>query len=74
MRTFYEEWALLDTTSDNLALANAKTDVDDNLADASAKMEIYDPAAIWQTRLPNSDTFPYDEFLLSFKHFNRDHS
>ena len=85
MRTFYEEWAVLDTTSDNLALANAKTDVDnladasaktdvDNLADASAKLEIYDPAAIWQTRLPNSDTFPYDEFLLSFKHFNRDHS
>ena len=37
MRTFYEEWALLDTTSDNLALANAKTDVDDNFADASAK-------------------------------------
>ena len=68
MRTFYEEWAVLDTTSDNLALANAKTDVD-NLADASAKLEIYDPAAIWQTRLPNSDTFPYDDFLRTgFSH------
>ena len=57
MRTFYEEWTVLD---------NAKLN-DTNLAVATAKLEDECEMSIWQSQLPNLDGFPIEEFLgISF--------
>lgn len=61
MRSFYEEWIVLDQgerETDKIVLA-----------DASAKMNTAGLIPIWQTCLPNSATFPINEFLhISFSH------
>ncbi|MBQ7529686.1 hypothetical protein IJT10_07285 [bacterium] len=57
MRTFYDEWAALDH----------KRDV--NLADASVETVQSNALQIWQTLLPNSQGFPFEDFLhIGFSH------
>ena len=52
MRAFYEEWKLLDNSSDGiLALASAKMD------------ETTENDEIWHLQVPNSEEFPVEEFL-----------
>ena len=64
MRTFYEEWAMLDRA----AVGTGKIE-ESILADASAKTSDEAVLQIWQTRLPNSDSFPMDDFLhIGFSH------
>ena len=59
MRSFYEEWSLLDQTDSSFF----------NLADASAKLEAVGSIQIWQTRLPNQPDFPMNDFLhIGFSH------
>ena len=57
MRSFYEEWKVLE-----------QYDSAPHLADTSAKMEkVLIP--IWQTQMPDSDGFPIQSFLrVSFSH------
>ncbi len=55
MRTFYEEWRMLDA---NLAVATAKSSSEDN-----------DTAVIRQLKLPNYSDFPINEFFnIGFTH------
>lgn len=64
MRTFYEEWSILDQAK--LSAESAGTPV---LADASAKTNDVASLQIWQTRLPNSESFPLVDFLhIGFSH------
>ncbi len=57
MRTFYEEWTVLDNDKMN----------NDNLAVATAKFEYECELAIWQSQLPKLEGFPIEEFLaISF--------
>ncbi len=64
MRSFYEEWAKIDT----LGTAKERI-VDSSLADTSAKFEIEVDTEIWQTYLPNLKEFPMDAFLhIGFSH------
>ena len=64
MRTFYEEWSILD--QEKLSSESGSTHV---LADASAKTNNDASLQIWQTRLPNSESFPLADFLhIGFSH------
>ena len=64
MRTFYEEWSILD--QEKLSSESGSTHV---LADASAKTNNNASLQIWQTRLPNSESFPLADFLhIGFSH------
>ena len=64
MRTFYEEWAMLDCSR-----VEGEESEGTILADASAKRFDETALQIWQTRLPNSDDFPLDDFLhIGFSH------
>lgn len=64
MRTFYEEWSILDRPTS--ASASIEGDI---LADASAKNEDETAIQIWQTHLPNSEDFPIADFLhIGFSH------
>ena len=64
MRTFYEEWSILD--QENLSSESGSTHV---LADASAKTNNDASLQIWQTRLPNSESFPLADVLhIGFSH------
>ena len=64
MRTFYEEWAMLDRAAGGTGKIEESI-----LADASAKTSDEAVLQIWQTRLPNSDSFPMDDFLhIGFSH------
>ena len=59
MRMFYEEWISLDHNRDQEL----------NLVDASAKTVLSSALQIWQTLLPNSQEFPFDDFLhIGFSH------
>ena len=52
MRSFYEEWRMLDNSSDGiLALASAKIDENAEIDE------------IWHLQVPNSEEFPKEEFL-----------
>ena len=64
MRTFYEEWSMLDRPRP------ASASIEGNiLADASAKAEDEPVMQIWQTHLPNSENFPIADFLhIGFSH------
>ncbi len=64
MRTFYEEWSILDRS------IPAASSIEGNvLADASAKNEDEAAIQIWQTHLPDSEDFPIDDFLhIGFSH------
>lgn len=64
MRTFYEEWSILDQAK--ISAESVSTNV---LADASAKTNDDASLQIWQTRLPNSESFPLADFLhIGFSH------
>jgi predicted nuclease of restriction endonuclease-like (RecB) superfamily len=64
MRTFYEKWAMLDRAAAGTGKIEGSI-----LADASAKTSDEAVLQIWQTRLPNSDSFPMDDFLhIGFSH------
>ena len=59
MRTFYEEWVPLDHECEEEA----------NVADISAKTVPSSTLRIWQTLLPNSQSFPSEDFLhIGFSH------
>ena len=58
MRTFYEEWSILDS--------NSATDCDTknyNLALVNAKTSGVSESAIWHLQVPNSNDFPADAFF-----------
>ena len=57
MRTFYEEWSVLDSTKNyNLEITNSKN-------------EMCLTASIWKLQLPNYEVFPTDAFLsIGFTH------
>ncbi|MBQ9199060.1 MAG: DUF1016 family protein [Lachnospiraceae bacterium] len=64
MRMFYEEWISLDNQDINAI----KIEIP-NLADTSAKLDANTDIQIWQTRLPNLEDFPIDDFLhIGFSH------
>ena len=64
MRIFYEEWSQLDVAH----IDEVKT-TNEILADSSAKAIVPTEIQIWQTRLPNYESFPLDAFLeLGFSH------
>jgi len=64
MRTFYEEWSLLDTAAEK---RNSQNESDLELV--SSKMSISDINIIWNLQVPNSTGFPIDSFLhISFTH------
>ena len=65
MRTFYEEWSMLDAApiaagQHNLELASAKSPDSSVLAVATAKLP---DESFWQLQLPKSSDFPIAEFL-----------
>ena len=63
MRTFYEEWSVLDRSTVPTSIEGAV------LADASAKIDDGRAVQIWQTHLPNSEGFPMADFLhVGFSH------
>lgn len=60
MRTFYEEWRMLDSSSTNTIKDN-----NSNLAPAGAKLEI----EIWNQQVPNIEEFPIEQFCaIGFSH------
>ncbi len=62
MRTFYEEWVMLDNVS-------IKTIEDSNLAHAYAKLPTKDGDEIWNTLVPNSSEVSLEAFLrIGFSH------
>jgi len=64
MRTFYEEWTILEQTSGT----NEQISIS-NLADASANITTAITIPNWQTHLPISDGFPLLDFLhIGFSH------
>ena len=58
MRTFYEEWQILET-----GISEAEQSDTFNLADASAKLKTKGTSLIWQTDLPNYKNLSIDDFL-----------
>ena len=64
MRTFYEEWAMLDQVVIGQEQNEPRT-----LADISANSSVEIEAPIWQRRLPKVSGFPLTEFLhVGFSH------
>lgn len=58
MRTFYEEWQILET-----GISEAEQSDTFNLADPSAKLKTNGTSLIWQTDLPNYKNLSIDDFL-----------
>lgn len=66
MRTFYEEWQMLDSSYGNLQINN---DDSDNLELTSAKTSGSEIVTIWNSRVPNYPDFPMEAFLhIGFTH------
>ena len=64
MRTFYEEWSMLDTSS-----PNSKEIEDPNLAHTCAKLPENELGEIWNTSVPKADAFPVEAFFsIGFSH------
>ncbi|MCI9327308.1 DUF1016 family protein [bacterium 1xD8-48] len=64
MRTFYEEWSMLDSTSKKLEEIG-----DSNLAHTCAKLPDGKSNEIWNTLVPKVQSFPMDAFLsIGFSH------
>lgn len=62
MRTFYEEWSLLDTAAE-------KQETEANLALISSKMDFHDINQFWNLQVPNSTGFSIEAFFrVSFTH------
>ena len=60
MRTFYEEWKMLDTAIYQKEISNM---VSDNLELADSKNEKTEIMTIWNLQVLNSQDFPLDAFL-----------
>lgn len=66
MRTFYEEWELLDSVGQPEKIAE---NVSDNLELMNSKIEKYVIKPIWNLQVPNCQDFPIDAFLhIGFTH------
>lgn len=66
MRTFYEEWELLDSVGQSEKIAE---NVSDNLELMKSKIEKYVIKPIWNLQVPNFKDFPIDAFLhIGFTH------
>ena len=64
MRTFYEEWSMLDSASEKLEEIG-----DCNLEHACAKLPDSESDEIWNTLVPKVQSFPIDAFLsIGFSH------
>lgn len=64
MRTFYEEWRVLDANSTYVI-----EDKNSILAHACAKIEDSEREEIWHTHVPNLESFPFvDFFSIGFSH------
>lgn len=64
MRTFYEEWSMLDSASKKLEEIG-----DSNLAHTCAKLPDGESNEIWNTLVPKVQSFPMDAFLsIGFSH------
>lgn len=66
MRTFYEEWKMLDSVGQNEKIAE---NVSDNLELTNSKTEKTAIKFIWNLQVPNYQDFPVDAFLhIGFTH------
>ncbi|MFG6331879.1 MAG: PDDEXK nuclease domain-containing protein [Lachnospiraceae bacterium] len=66
MRTFYEEWELLDSVGQSEKIAE---NMSDNLELMKSKIEKYAIKPIWNLQVPNFKDFPIDAFLhIGFTH------
>ena len=64
MRTFYEEWSMLDSASEKLEEIG-----DSDLEHACAKLPDGESDEIWNTHVPKVQSFPMDAFLsIGFSH------
>lgn len=66
MRTFYEEWEILD--SEEISTITGDSD-DSNLELTSSKMQMSIKRINWNLQIPKEKTFPYDAFFhIGFTH------
>ena len=66
MRTFYEEWEMLDSAGNTLIAEDSEKS---NLELASSKLEIEIKELKWNLQVPELRGFPYDAFLhIGFTH------
>ena len=66
MRTFYEEWKMLDLVEQSEKIIN---NVSDNLELTNSKSEKNEIEPIWNLQIPNLHDFPIDAFLhIGFTH------
>lgn len=66
MRTFYEEWKMLDSAGQCMAIAENSFE---NLELANSKTENIVIKSIWNLQVPNQQDFPIDAFLhIGFTH------
>lgn len=66
MRTFYEEWEILDSARQSEKIAE---NVSDNLELTNSIMEKIVIKSIWNLQIPNEQDFPMDAFLhIGFTH------
>lgn len=66
MRTFYEEWEMLDSVTQSEEIAE---NVSDNLEITNSKTEKTAMVVIWNLQVPNCQDFPMDAFLhIGFTH------
>ena len=64
MRTFYEEWSMLDTGRPGIEQTEKA-----NLEIATSKMPKQEVDTIWKSQFPNSSEFPMEDFLhIGFTH------
>jgi len=62
MRTFYEEWAMLDISVGRSLPVNDK---EGNLELVNSKLEVVNTDLLWNLQVPNSKEFPFDAFTVS---------
>lgn len=66
MRTFYEEWEMLDSSIKPEGIAETRSD---NLELANSELKNKSVLTIWNLQVPNSSSFPLDAFLhIGFTH------
>lgn len=66
MRTFYEEWEVLDPDGRIFSTSGSESS---NLELASSKIDENEIVPIWNSRVPNLSDFPMDDFLhIGFTH------
>ena len=66
MRTFYEEWEMLDSSIKPEGIAETRSD---NLELANSELKNKSVLPIWNLQVPNSSSFPLEAFLhIGFTH------